>query len=212
MNSYTYFLNTSNCVVLYLSVQAASECINEVNDAFFNNGTHDCTLLLDKTDSDGVYVNRASICADIKTKCCPACKQVIKVNHIGIKGIYLSKALTCMKFFLYIQKCFLFKETDTFGHIVVWTIYRSHINHFTPKHTAFEQSAACLSVFLESLPGLVPFAILWHAGWTLEKPVAWTWTTIIRLQYLEVFSPKCTNISGRKLFSLLTFQGQNEKL
>ena len=83
MTSYTYFLNTSNCVVvLYLSGQAASECINRVNGAFFDNGTHDCALLLDKTDSSGVYVNRASICADTKTMCCTSCKQVQKVNHI----------------------------------------------------------------------------------------------------------------------------------
>ena len=27
------------------------------------------------------------------------------------------------------------------------TIYTSHIDHFTPQHTAFEQTAACLSVF-----------------------------------------------------------------
>ena len=39
--------------------------------------------------------------------------------EIQLKGIYLSKALTCMKFFLYKQKCFFIKETDTFGHIVV---------------------------------------------------------------------------------------------
>ena len=36
-----------------------------------------------------------------------------------IKGIYLSKALTCIKFFLYKQKMLFIKETDTFGHIVV---------------------------------------------------------------------------------------------
>ena len=54
----------------------------------------------------------------------------------------------------------LLKETDTFGHIVVWTINTSHMDHFTPQHTAFEQSATCLSVFLESLPGLIPFSIL----------------------------------------------------
>ena len=44
-------------------------------------------------------------------------------------------------------------------------------DHFTRKHTctAFEQSAVCLSVFLESLPGLIPFAILRHAGRTLKK-------------------------------------------
>ena len=105
-----------------------------------------------------------------------------------LKGIYLSKALTCMKFFLYKQKCFFIKETDIFGHIVVWTNNTSDIDHFTPQHTVFEQSAACLSVFLELLPGLKLFAILWHTGWT--ETVAWTWSTIIRLQYLEVFSPK----------------------
>ena len=38
---------------------------------------------------------------------------------IVLKGIYLSKALTCMNFFLYKQKCFFIKEMDTFGHIVV---------------------------------------------------------------------------------------------
>ena len=36
------------------------------------------------------------------------------------RGIYLSKALTCMKIFLNKQKLLFFiKETDTFGHIVV---------------------------------------------------------------------------------------------
>ena len=40
-------------------------------------------------------------------------------------------------------------ETDTFGNIVVWTIYISHTDHFTPQHTAFERSVACLSVDLE---------------------------------------------------------------
>ena len=35
------------------------------------------------------------------------------------KGIYLSKALTCMKIFLYKKELLFVKETDTFGHIVV---------------------------------------------------------------------------------------------
>ena len=46
-------------------------------------------------------------------------------------------------------------ETDTFGYIVVWTVFTSHIDHFTPKHTAFEHSAACLSVVFELLPGYI---------------------------------------------------------
>ena len=80
------------------------------------------------------------------------------------KEIYLSKALTCMKIFLYKQELLFVKETDTFCHIVVRTTYTSHIDHFTPQHTAFEQSAACLSVFLELLPGLIPLTMLRHAG------------------------------------------------
>ena len=47
-------------------------------------------------------------------------RQVL-AKHIfqSIKGIYLSKALTCMKFFLYKQKKKIIKEMDTYGHIVV---------------------------------------------------------------------------------------------
>ena len=54
-----------------------------------------------------------------------------------LKGIYLSKALTCMKIFLYKQELLFVKETDTFGHIVVRTIYTSHIDHFTPQQIPF---------------------------------------------------------------------------
>ena len=77
----------------------------------------------------------------------------------------VSKTLTYMKYFLYKQKLLVFiKETDTLGHIVVWTIYTSHTDHFTPQHTAFVQSVACLLVVFESLPGFIPFATLWQTG------------------------------------------------
>ena len=72
----------------------------------------------------------------------------------------LSKALTCIIFFLYKQKHFFIKEADTFGHSVVPAIYTSHIDHFKSQHTAYEKSAACLSVDFESLPGFILFAIL----------------------------------------------------
>ena len=74
-----------------------------------------------------------------------------------------------MNLLMYKQNVIFIKETYTFGHIVVWTIYTSHKDHFTPQHTALEQSPACLSVFLELLPGLIPFATFWDAGWTLEN-------------------------------------------
>ena len=46
-----------------------------------------------------------------------------------------------------VTKIVFIKETDTFGHIVVLAIYTSHIDHFSPQHTAFGQSVACFSVF-----------------------------------------------------------------
>ena len=83
-----------------------------------------------------------------------------KTKVLG-RYIFQEISLTCMKFFLFKQKkCFFIKETDNFGHIVVYKFYTAYIDHFTPQHTAFEQSAACLSVYLELLPGLILFTIL----------------------------------------------------
>ena len=62
-----------------------------------------------------------------------------ELSVVRIKGIYLSKALTCMNFFLYKQKMLFFiKETETFGHTVVRAIYaslRPNIQHLSiPQH------------------------------------------------------------------------------
>ena len=81
----------------------------------------------------------------------------------NFKGIYLSKAFTCMKFFLYKQKCIFHQGDGYFWPHCCITMYTYHIDHFTPQHTTFEQSAACLSVFFELLPSLIPFAKLWRA-------------------------------------------------
>ena len=44
-------------------------------------------------------------------------------------------------------------------------LYVNTLYIFTPQHTTFEQSAACLAGGFESLPGSIPFAILlWHTG------------------------------------------------
>ena len=50
----------------------------------------------------------------------------------------LSKALTCMNFSCINKNGYIIIESDTFGYIVVWTVYTSHKDHFTPQHTAFE--------------------------------------------------------------------------
>ena len=56
------------------------------------------------------------------------------------KGIYLSKALTCMKFFLYKEKM-LFYPGDgyLFPHCCMDN-NKSHRDHFTPQYTAFAQN------------------------------------------------------------------------
>ena len=46
--------------------------------------------------------------------------------EIQLKGIYLSKALTCMNFFLYKQKCFLSRRRIPLG-----TLLYEHFIHLT---------------------------------------------------------------------------------
>ena len=133
-----------------------------------------------------------------------------------LRGYIFQKLLLAWKFSCINKNCFFVKETDTFGQIVVWTTYTSHKDHFTPQHTAFEQSAACLSVFLELLPGLIPLTMLWHAGWTLEKTICMNMTYNYSTTIFRSIFVQNVQISGRKIyifnFCLWTFQGQIEKL
>ena len=94
-----------------------------------------------------------------------------KLSKKELKEMLLSKALTCMNFFLYEHDFLFYHEDGYFGYIIVWKIYTSHTDHFTPQQTAFLHSAACLLVVFELLPGFIPFTILWHIGWILDKNV-----------------------------------------
>ena len=140
----------------------------------------------------------------------------IFVQHNILRGYIFQTLLLAWKFSSINKNCFFVKETDTFGHIVVWTTYTSHIDHFRPQHTAFEQSAACLSVFLELLPGLIPLTMLWHAEWTFEENncmnMSYNYLTTI---FRSIFAQN-VQISCRKKyifnFCLWIFQGQIEKL
>ena len=78
---------------------------------------------------------------------------LLTLPGLYFKGIWLSKALTCLIFFLYKQKRLFYQEDRYFGYIDKRTILTSHTDHFTPQNTAFQQSAACLSVVFELLPG-----------------------------------------------------------
>ena len=54
------------------------------------------------------------------------------IRETDLKGYIFQKFLHAWTFSCINKKCFSIKETDTFGHIVVWTMYASHIDHFTP--------------------------------------------------------------------------------
>ena len=41
-------------------------------------------------------------------------------------------------------------ETDTFGYFVVWTIHKSHTDHFTPQHTALSTQQHAYQSFLSA--------------------------------------------------------------
>ena len=131
-----------------------------------------------------------------------------------LKGILLSKALTCILFSCTNKNDFFIKETDTFGHIVIKTIYTSHIDHFTPQHTTLEQSPACLSVVFDLPPGFIPFAILRHAGWTLETNICmnmnYNYPTKIYKYFAWMYKFLVENIFLQ--FWLMNFSWLNQKL
>ena len=87
------------------------------------------------------------------------------------KDMLLSKALTCINFFLYKQK-WLFYHGDEYLwlYCCMDNLYISDRSLYAPTYS-FEHSAACLSVVFESLPRFIPFTILWHIGGILDKNV-----------------------------------------
>ena len=94
------------------------------------------------------------------------------------KGIYLSKALTCMKFFLYIQEL-LFCQGDGYlwPHCFMNNLYISHRSLYATTYIFWAiGSMLTVSAFLELLPGLIPLTMLRHAGLTLEKTICMNMT------------------------------------
>ena len=92
-----------------------------------------------------------------------------------------------MKFFLYKQKL-LFCQGDGYlwPHCCMNNLYISHRSLYAPTYSFWAIRSMHISLFRVT-SWLIPFAILWHAGLNLKKTFAWTWTTIIWLQYLEAF-------------------------
>ena len=65
------------------------------------------------------YVSLYFVIIDLHSLVKPPEIRNYQENTSLLKGIFLSKALTCVKLLLYKQNCFSIKETDIFGHIVV---------------------------------------------------------------------------------------------
>ena len=91
------------------------------------------------------------------------------------KGVYLSKADTCMKIFLYKQEL-LFCQEDRYlwPHCCMSNLYISHRSLYAPTYNFW--AIGSMSVCLELLPGLILLTMLWHAGWTLEKTICMNMT------------------------------------
>ena len=53
------------------------------------------------------------------------------LRRCGFQKLFLVSTFPCINKYGY-----FIMETDTFGYIVVWTIYTSHTDHFTPLNTA----------------------------------------------------------------------------
>ena len=82
------------------------------------------------------------------------------ISEPGLRGRCFQKPILVWKF-----SCISKNGHFCQGAILLYKQF-IHLTQITlrPQHTVFEYSAACLSFIFELLPGLIPFAILWHTG------------------------------------------------
>ena len=109
-------------------------------------------------------------------------------SRLIVKGIFLSKSLTCMKFFLYKQKM-LFYQGDGYiwPHCCMNNLYISHRSLYA-QHTAFEQSKARFNSFFRV------------TSWYLENISKYCSPIIVVRAHATVFfskvHPACHNIAN----------------
>ena len=125
-------------------------------------------------------------------------------------------AHSCMTFFLYKRKCFFIKETDTFSHIVVWTIYTSHIDHYAPTYSFWAIRSMFFNPFrVTAWFDTVCNIVTGSVNLRKKKQLHEHGLLLSDYNIYKYFRPNVQN-SGRKIyiynFCLRTFQGQNEKL
>ena len=118
--------------------------------------------------------------------------RILQYTSLIIKGIYLSKALICMKFFVYKQEL-LFCQGDGYlwPRCCMNNLYISHRSLYAPSHSFRAIRSMLISLFI-----VTPWFDTVNNAVTRWELFAWTWPTIIRLQYLEVFLTQILCISG----------------
>ena len=92
-------------------------------------------------------------------------KKLFSLDKYQLRSYGFQKLLLEWTFSCIIKNDYFIMETDTFGYIVVCTIYTPHTDHFTPQHTAFEHSPACLSVVFSYF---LVSSVYRHTGWILD--------------------------------------------
>ena len=110
------------------------------------------------------------------------------------KGIYLSKALNGWIFFLCKQKMLFYRgDGYLWLHCCMNNVYISHRSLYAPTYSFWAIRSMLICLFRVTSW----FDTVWNivTRWVnfRKKTVAWTWTTIIPLQHIEVFSPTSTN-------------------
>ena len=129
-----------------------------------------------------------------------------------VKGIYLSKALTCMNF-SWIKRKLYFYQGDGYlwPYCCMNILYISHRSLYAPTNS-FWAICGILICLLGLLPGLKPFAILWHGGWTLDKTSCMNINCdYLTIKFLKYFLQN-VQISGGKILFLVIFAYERFKV
>ena len=117
-----------------------------------------------------------------------------------VKRIYLSKALTCMK-----KQELLFCQGDGYLwlHCCMNNLNISQRSILALTYSFWAIRSMLISLFRVTSWFYTVYNVV--TRWTNFRKtlIAWTWTTIIRLHYLEVFSPKMYTFLVEKYIFLI---------
>ena len=114
----------------------------------------------------------------------------LHIKNIWRRGYIFQKLLLAWIFSCINKNC-LFYQGDGYlwPHCYMTNLYISHLSLYAPTYSFWAIGSMLISLFrvtswFDTVCNIVTLFELWR------KLFAWTWTTIIWLQYLEVFRPK----------------------